>query len=48
MFSDILHAFLGLAALSLMGEEKVEPMDPSFCMSLRARENLRRVPWWND
>ena len=45
---DILHAHLGLATLAAIGEPELEPLDPAFCISERARSNLLRVSWWRD
>ena len=40
---DILHSYLGLAALSLMKEPGLKTVDPVMCISLSAGEHLDRV-----
>lgn len=42
----MLHAYLGLAALSVMGEEGIESLDPGLCTSARARDYMKTLPWW--
>jgi prenyltransferase beta subunit len=46
--SDVLHAYLGLASLALIERSDLERVDPTFCISERARSNLSRVLWWKD
>ena len=43
--ADILHSYLGLAALSLMGEPGVKSLDPCLCISNEAKERLGSLPW---
>ena len=43
MFIDILHSYLGLAALSLMKEPGLKTVDPVMCISLGAREYLDQL-----
>jgi prenyltransferase beta subunit len=45
--ADIMHAYLGLAALATIGEEELPAFDPMFCISWKARQNMRRIPWWD-
>jgi prenyltransferase beta subunit len=40
---DLYHSYLGLAALSLLGEEKLKPLDPSLCMSKEAKGRLKGI-----
>lgn len=42
---DVMHAYLGLAALSLYGEEGIKSLDPALCISKSAAANLQRVVW---
>lgn len=42
-----MHAYLGLAALALTGEEELLAFDPMFCISWKARQNLKRTSWWD-
>lgn len=42
---DILHAYLGLATLSIIGGSDLPPLDPTFCMSKAAKANLARISW---
>lgn len=44
--SDVLHAYLGLASLALIGHTDLENINPTFCISKRARSKLSRVSWW--
>jgi geranylgeranyl transferase type-1 subunit beta len=45
---DILHSFLGLAALALMREEGVNRLDAALCMSMQAKERLMAFGWWAE
>ncbi|KAL3226323.1 hypothetical protein MRX96_004422 [Rhipicephalus microplus] len=40
---DPMHAYMGIASLSLMGVEKVAPLEPALNISQRAEEHLKRV-----
>ncbi|THY21677.1 terpenoid cyclases/Protein prenyltransferase, partial [Aureobasidium pullulans] len=40
---DLYHSYLGLAALSLLGEEKLKKLDPSLCMSVEAKGRLQNI-----
>jgi len=40
---DLYHSYLGLAALSLLGEEKLKPLDPALCMSKEAKSRLKGI-----
>jgi hypothetical protein len=42
---DIYHAYLGLASLSLMGEEGLKPIDATACFSIEAWEWIEGLPW---
>jgi prenyltransferase beta subunit len=42
-----MHAYLGLAALATVEEEELPPFDPMFCISWKARQNMKRISWWN-
>lgn len=42
---DVMHAYLGLAALSLFGEEGIKSLDPALCISRSAAANLQKVAW---
>ncbi|KAL1958797.1 hypothetical protein VTO42DRAFT_3916 [Malbranchea cinnamomea] len=43
---DVLHSYLGLASLGLLGEQDLDEVDPTFCTSKRARQHLESLPWW--
>lgn len=45
IMTDIMHSYLGLAALATIGDEDLPAFDPMFCISLKARQNLKRVAW---
>lgn len=40
---DLYHSYLGLAALSLLGEKKLKTLDPSLCMSVEAKGRLQNI-----
>nr|XP_050044763.1 geranylgeranyl transferase type-1 subunit beta-like [Dermacentor andersoni] len=40
---DPMHAYMGIASLSLMGAEKVAPLEPGLNISQRAAEHLKSV-----
>ncbi|KAI5244573.1 terpenoid cyclases/Protein prenyltransferase [Aureobasidium subglaciale] len=40
---DLYHSYLGLAALSLLGEEKLKPLDASLCLSVEAKDRLKSI-----
>ncbi|MCJ1405034.1 hypothetical protein MMC11_008260 [Xylographa trunciseda] len=42
---DILHSYLGLAALAAMKEPGLRSIDPTLCISVSAREHLESLPW---
>jgi geranylgeranyl transferase type-1 subunit beta len=42
---DILHAYLGLATLSLLGKDGVKPVDPTLCISTEAVGRIGRLRW---
>jgi len=42
---DILHSYLGLAALAVMKEPGLRSIDPTLCISVSAREHLESLPW---
>ena len=37
---DILHSYLGLAALATMRDPELRSIDPTLCISMRAKENF--------
>ncbi|KAG0233544.1 Geranylgeranyl transferase type-1 subunit beta [Actinomortierella wolfii] len=39
-YPDVMHAYMGVAAMSLMGEPGVQPLDPLLNISRRTRERL--------
>ncbi len=41
--TDIMHAYLGLAALATLSEKELPAFDPMFCISWKARQNLKRM-----
>jgi hypothetical protein len=43
---DILHSYLGLAALSTMQEPGLFTLDPTMCFTVRARNHLVGLSWW--
>jgi hypothetical protein len=45
--ADILHSYLGLATLSLLKAPDLKTVDPSFCMSQDAVDNLKHSAWWS-
>ena len=45
MLTDVMHSYLGLAALALFGEGGIKSLDPALCISRNAAANLRRVAW---
>jgi geranylgeranyl transferase type-1 subunit beta len=42
---DLYHSYLGLAALSIFGDEDVKPIDPAACFSVDACKHLESLPW---
>ncbi|KAH0363287.1 geranylgeranyl transferas-like protein type i beta subunit, partial [Aureobasidium melanogenum] len=40
---DVYHSYLGLATLSLFGEEELKPLDPGLCISKEAKGRLRAI-----
>ncbi|KAK2748262.1 hypothetical protein FQN57_000920 [Myotisia sp. PD_48] len=45
---DLLHSYLGLAALALFDEEGIAELDPVLCASQRVRTRLEALPWWKN
>ena len=45
---DILHSYLGLASLAAMKEPGLQRIDPTLCISIRARQHLESMPWRQD
>lgn len=43
--TDLLHSYLGLAALAIYKEPGLKEFDPTFCMSTDAVERLKNVIW---
>jgi prenyltransferase beta subunit len=50
MGTDIMHAYLGLAALATIGgsEDGLSEFDSMLCVSRKARGNLQRISWWRN
>lgn len=46
---DLYHSYLGLAALSLLGEKKLKPLDGTMCISVDAHHRLDGI-WkrWSE
>ncbi|MCJ1253144.1 hypothetical protein MMC24_000951 [Lignoscripta atroalba] len=42
---DIMHSYLGLAALAIMKEPGLKSIDPALCISVSAREHLESLGW---
>ena len=42
---DILHAYLGLATISLLGKDRVKPVDPTLCISTDAVARISGLRW---
>ncbi|MCJ1474673.1 hypothetical protein MMC13_003333 [Lambiella insularis] len=42
---DILHSYLGLAALAVIKEPGLRSIDATLCISVSAREHLEGLPW---
>jgi geranylgeranyl transferase type-2 subunit beta len=40
---DVFHTLFGLAGLSLMQAEELEPIDPSYCMPSKVLQRLRLI-----
>ena len=45
-WSDILHSYLGLATLSMLGQMGLKPLDATFCTSQMIRGYLKELAWW--
>ena len=43
--ADILHSYMGLAALACMREPGLKSIDPALCVSVSAREHLESLAW---
>ena len=43
---DILHSYMGLVGLSIMGEEGLKRVDSALCVSVEARERVRGWRWF--
>ncbi|TGZ82852.1 terpenoid cyclases/Protein prenyltransferase [Ascodesmis nigricans] len=46
-YPDILHSYLGLAALSLAREEGLCRLDAALCVSIQTKERLTSLKWWS-
>jgi geranylgeranyl transferase type-1 subunit beta len=42
---DLYHSYLGLAALSTMGDTQLKPVDSAACFSVDACRHLESLPW---
>lgn len=40
---DVYHSYLGLAALSLTGDEQLKPLDGAMCISKEAKARLGNI-----
>ena len=45
---DILHSYLGLAALSIINEPGLKKIDSALCISVDAKEHIMRMPWFTS
>ena len=51
---DVMHSYLGLAALAVMRHPDLKSIDPMLCMSVSAKENFERETalgrslYWRD
>ena len=45
---DILHSYLGLAALSIMGEPGLKKIDSALCISADAKKRIMGMPWLKE
>ena len=47
MCTDVMHSYLGLAALALYetDDANIKSLDPALCISKNAVGNLQRVAW---
>jgi len=42
---DIYHSYLGLAALSVMGDSDLKPINATACFSIDACKHIESLPW---
>lgn len=42
---DIYHSYTGLAALSVMGEKDLKPINATACMSVDTCKRIASLPW---
>lgn len=42
---DVLHAYLGLATLSIIGKDALKPIEPTLCISVDAAKRIGRLSW---
>jgi geranylgeranyl transferase type-1 subunit beta len=42
---DVLHAYLGLATLSILGKDELKHIDPTLCISVDAADRIGRLRW---
>lgn len=42
---DVYHSYLGLAALAIMGEPSLSPIEPGPCFSRDACKHLQSLSW---
>lgn len=40
LYLDMYHSYLGLAALSVLGESSIKPIDPVYCVSTDVVESI--------
>lgn len=39
---DVFHTFFGIAALSLLGNDELNPIDPTYALPLRAMNSIKQ------
>lgn len=42
---DVMHSYLGLAALALYGHDGIKEIDPALCISREAAARIERIDW---
>jgi geranylgeranyl transferase type-1 subunit beta len=43
IFTDIYHSYLGLAALAIMKEPGIKPLDSALCVSMQQKEIIGQL-----
>lgn len=44
---DLLHSYLGLCALGIIGECEIPAFDAALCTRVTARDHLHSLSWWS-